>query len=392
MPSSIMLGRNTETGVRTIAFDCKAWLTKYPDLSISVWATLPGQSQAYPADTYMDEMKCVWIIKDTDTSYAGNGKVELIGISDDKKIISAYAMTIIQDITSSSTSEPEEPQKPWVDRVLMAVRNSGSASNALNLLDNSNFAAPVNQRGLSEYIGIGYIIDRWKNVTSAGTISLIESGIELKTTSSTAAYIIQYLSETDRIYYGKTYTFALGLMDGSVYTVTAAYPDALPTGAKKLATAEIPGGEITIHTRANRPAPYVQIRLSKGEPPLHMAWAAVYEGAMDTETVPEYLPKSYAIECAECARYYQRIGKTIEHAQPYYDVTKYFQQMRAVPKATLINTNGGKVNIVVQKDGAAASEEVAASVTALSESSLRIECQGGAGTYSFNYIELDANL
>lgn len=128
MPSSIMLGRNTETGVRTIAFDCAVWLAKHPDLSISVWPTLPGHTQAYPAVTHMDGTKCIWEIKNTDTAYAGVGKVELIGISEGKKIISEDAATVIQEITTSATGEPEEPHKPWVDRVLEAIQSIGSGS------------------------------------------------------------------------------------------------------------------------------------------------------------------------------------------------------------------------------------------------------------------------
>ena len=34
-------------------------------------------------------------------------------------------------------------------------------------------------------------------------------------------------------------------------------------------------------------------------------WAALYEGEYTAETLPEYQPKGYGAELAECQRYYQ---------------------------------------------------------------------------------------
>ena len=35
-------------------------------------------------------------------------------------------------------------------------------------------------------------------------------------------------------------------------------------------------------------------------------WAALYEGEYTAETLPEYQPKGYGAELAECQRYFQR--------------------------------------------------------------------------------------
>lgn len=48
-----------------------------------------------------------------------------------------------------------------------------------NLLDNWYFGNPVNQRGQTSYIGVGYGIDRWKTLTDAVTLTISNDGITL---------------------------------------------------------------------------------------------------------------------------------------------------------------------------------------------------------------------
>ena len=38
-------------------------------------------------------------------------------------------------------------------------------------------------------------------------------------------------------------------------------------------------------------------------------WAALYEGEYTAETLPEYKPKGYGAELAECQRYYMQFGR-----------------------------------------------------------------------------------
>jgi hypothetical protein len=43
---------------------------------------------------------------------------------------------------------------------------------------------------------------------------------------------------------------------------------------------------------------------------LNLVWAALYEGEYTVETLPEYHPKGYGAELAECQRYFERIGRS----------------------------------------------------------------------------------
>ena len=53
----------------------------------------------------------------------------------------------------------------------------------LNLLDNSDFTNPVNQRGATSYSGAGtYCIDRW-DISSTATVSVVADGIKISATT-----------------------------------------------------------------------------------------------------------------------------------------------------------------------------------------------------------------
>lgn len=263
----------------------------------------------------------------------------------------------------------------------------------VNLLDNSNFACPINQRELTVHSGTGYTIDRWKNVTTASTLTIVEGGIEFaRTSSSLSAYILQYLNETDHVYFGKTYTFAIGMMDGSIYTAVAVFPTEISTNNKKLVEVSIPNGTLSMYSRGKRGSLYVQIRANSTDNPLRIAWAAVYEGEYDADTIPSYCPKARAIEEAECERYYTRIGKTKEYSAHNYDVTKYFSKMCQTPTAKIYSEADAAGKISVYASEGSTASEVAATLEVLGPSSVRVKCESGAGVYSYNYIELTADL
>ena len=65
-----------------------------------------------------------------------------------------------------------------------------------NLLDNWYFGNPVNQRGLTEYTGTGYGVDRWRTNFSGDTVSVLENGVKnLVTSTSTGWHLYQIITE-----------------------------------------------------------------------------------------------------------------------------------------------------------------------------------------------------
>ena len=143
-----------------------------------------------------------------------------------------------------------------------------------NLLDNSDFTNPVNQRGATAYnTNNAYAIDRW--IIENGTCWVVENFVSV----SAGGYLVQrvpayVMAET------KTYTLATMDVSGSVKVAEAAGMVLFDDGSHGYHTVKILSGE------------YI--------------WAALYEGTYTADTLPPYVPKGYAAELAECKRYYQK--------------------------------------------------------------------------------------
>lgn len=124
-----------------------------------------------------------------------------------------------------------------------------------NLLDNSDFTNPVNQRGVSGTISTaGYFIDRWKLIS--GTVQITENGLVL---NGTMSQILENAAGTD--------------VTASASAGTASYDN-----STKTFTLTATGQTIT--------------------------WAKLEKGSVATP----YVPKGYGAELAECQRYFKRVG------------------------------------------------------------------------------------
>lgn len=170
-----------------------------------------------------------------------------------------------------------------------------------NLLDNSDFTNPVNQRGVSGTISTaGYFIDRWKLVS--GTVQITAEGLVL---NGTISQILENPAGTD--------------VTASASAGTASYDN-----STKTFTLTGTGQTIT--------------------------WAKLEKGSVATP----YVPKGYGAELAECLRYYWKsempvnIFKTTATPGDYYRSTVYFPvPMRIVPTVTILSkTNNVSINRV----------------------------------------------
>ena len=173
--------------------------------------------------------------------------------------------------------------------------------NPRNLLDNSDFRNPVNQRGLQEYTSNGYSIDRWifeksGNVNARLVVQRVEAGfpedrISLQVGSGFADFY-QNLENYDKMA-GKRYTLAVnikGVVYAQVFTM-GSFSGGISLGNDGAVFYSIPGAHVLIRAMT--------------APGFNMLWMALYEGEYTAETLPEYQPKVYGAELAECQRYYQ---------------------------------------------------------------------------------------
>ena len=196
---------------------------------------------------------------------------------------------------------------------------------ARNLLDNSDFTNPVNQRGKTTYSTGGYTIDRWLLYGTDITMAISPSGITINTGLS-SAYLQQRMAK--------------GLLKADK-TYSAYYMDADGT----ISEADI----IT----SNSDWEVFEIVLNAGETKT-IVWAALYEGSYTADTLPPYVPKGYAAELAECLRYYNIIPYDMDdyyvnantEFPTIYPVS--FPEMRIIPTVTLKeNWNTGSAGVSV---------------------------------------------
>ena len=186
-----------------------------------------------------------------------------------------------------------------------------------NLLDNSDFTNPVNQRNAGTVVN-DYVVDRWYGFkTTDGSVSITPDGI-----TATGDGYLQHRLPSGTLKSGVVYTIAVYYSDGSIDVNT--------------------NGEYAIMDQYD----VVNNIKPNGKTIAHVA---LYEGSYTAETLPPYVPKGYSAELAECQRYYQII-RLYRHLSTIYDNEyRYYGcplpvKMRAKPAVTIIIMEEIKVN------------------------------------------------
>lgn len=207
-----------------------------------------------------------------------------------------------------------------------------------NLLDNSDFTNPVNQRNFQSGNTVGaysYFIDRWMTAEEQ-VITLSGDGLGLKSNK-------RIYQSTEGIKSGTVMTLAAYLSNGK--TITLSYEVSYNSDGSWLGinSLEAEGIQLIAETYGGmlRSVIYAVNATT-------VKWAALYEGTYTADTLPPYVPKGYAVELAECQRYYYRswVESTLEEAKTvdrgwiavttpsYYGATPILalpQTMRIIP-------------------------------------------------------------
>ena len=190
-----------------------------------------------------------------------------------------------------------------------------------NLLDNSDFRNPVNQRGQTEYINNGYTIDRWE--LYAGAVGVSPLGY-----ITTSGQLYQKIDiPTDKVY-----TFAIE-NDAGIAVVTG-----IPANGIHSATL----GNALIKLATIGEYAEVVIEPSEGHNIVGAYWAALYEGEYTADNLPPYTSKGYAVELAECRRYYRKLSGLV--ARPY-NVSASVRYYRVLLETPMRNNRNPDVEI-----------------------------------------------
>lgn len=203
-----------------------------------------------------------------------------------------------------------------------------------NLLDNSDFTNPVNQRGFVSGTTIenGYFIDRWRDDYLGITPTLSTSGI----TANSGTFL--QLTKNLRELVGQKITVCCGLSDESIVVCSGIVGD----GREVASTTQF---DVRLDCYYFENDSWVVSIAPNGKT---IKWAALYEGEYTAGTLPEYQPKGYATELAECRRYYQRyehfvincVSDGSKKASAFFYLPT---QMRIIPTVTFSTTYDGSV-------------------------------------------------
>lgn len=243
---------------------------------------------------------------------------------------------------------PKGDQGPQGDTGATGAQGDTGAC-VYNLLDNSDFAHPIAQAGVNGAHGAtGYAVDRW-NRTSGATVSQAADGLKIVSDKTSWTAGIQQRIKAKR--FADTMTLAVhGIFpvacrlwayigSGTVNFGDAGYfrgdPAARTLVLKLTKPSGLTGDEVV--------AIYISPDTESTGTAAIVQWAALYEGEYTAETLPPYVPKGYAVELAECLRYYRKIKANNETFSGYAAngvayAFIHLQEMRIAPTVT----GGGK--------------------------------------------------
>lgn len=180
-----------------------------------------------------------------------------------------------------------------------------------NLLDNSDFRNPVNQRdeAIVSALSSEYFIDRWIGYGAGASFDISSKKMVITNDGSATCGLVQRIS-ADVLTVGKTYTLAFKanvtgdkwyLSYGKTAIANTDSSAAMESGVEKVhiftfVLPESTDGVFNFRIRSTAVAGTATIE-----------WVALYEGEYTATTLPEYQPKGYGTELLECLRYYTKL-------------------------------------------------------------------------------------
>lgn len=165
----------------------------------------------------------------------------------------------------------------------------GCNHDTTNLLDNSDFTNPVNQRGQTSYTSPwGMSIDRWyigndlNTPQSTTTLTVTASGIHIASNGGGTPYIQTRVQQLNA---NRIYTAACLNADGIISILTV--------------TTEFIQENMDLYG-------FIPIKIYPGEGAT-LVWAALYEGGYTKKTLPPWVAPDSVVELIRCRRFYEQI-------------------------------------------------------------------------------------
>lgn len=208
-----------------------------------------------------------------------------------------------------------------------------------NLLDNSDFRNPVNQREATSYSGSGYTIDRWFLQDAGDGISISDDGVTFNATNSLIVFLQKIDKEIRKVLIGKTITVSVTDSSGNVGICTCIVPnfgEGVDSEQNSIGDTNL---KVNIYTMSNDDTLHIRLLSDSILSPVTIVNIALYEGSYTADTLPPYVPKGYAAELAECQRYFRKGMQAATIGNQYNNSGSLFSlsvpRMRIKPTVTL---------------------------------------------------------
>lgn len=129
LPMTIPMGVQSENNAEAVELDVSDWLARDGSLSFSVWVTRPGETEAYQAaNATLKDGILYWWPTSADTAIAGEGRVEILAVSANRRMLSGWTATSIRETTTETTTDTPVDQRPWLDQALLASEEAKAAA------------------------------------------------------------------------------------------------------------------------------------------------------------------------------------------------------------------------------------------------------------------------
>lgn len=165
-----------------------------------------------------------------------------------------------------------------------------------NLLINSDFRKPINQRGETQYniTENSYTIDRWKVLSNSATLSVNSGYIKFTGNNATSSYFIQNI-ETVPVNDYITVSINVKSLTGVLNVYVA--------GSSQEECFSIYSAGIVTYTTSSKFTNFMQLNIEAiNDANVELYWVKVEQGTNATQ----FTPRIYAEELALCQRYYEK--------------------------------------------------------------------------------------
>lgn len=182
----------------------------------------------------------------------------------------------------------------------------GCNKDTTNMLDNSDFKHPVNQRGSSSYTNNVYTIDRWKTyVAGDKTVSISSDGITLeKGVTDWGQPILNSMFEE-----GQPYTFYLESSTGIKCCATETFIDSDTRVQPYFYFSELGCALNWIFAWTTSISLFA---LQVKESDVTLRCVALYKGSYTPKTLPPWREPDPVVELQKCLRYFRRFKNISE--------------------------------------------------------------------------------